>query len=545
MSTLPLRECRGHSKGVLKQTTMTYVKRILFAVATFAVFASPATAKDPKDRMWMALTTVQCGGVSVVIWREVDDPTDYYGTTEYAWDRDDTSGGKFPRVQGFVYNDDTGKAFLNGKQCTGVREELRGIKIGDIKIDDAAQQNSRICFDPGSSHDERELGCSAVIESGHESGRTLSMAFCNRGHVLIEKQEYDRAIADLNQAIAIDPGYACSYNNRGRAFVFKGDYDGALADYNQAVRLDPKFALAYNNRADVWLHKGDLDRTIDDLSTAIRLDSKFVLAYTNRCRAWSAQRNFARAIADCDQAIVLAPSSRTTYLLRGSIFRDMRKYDNAIADYSQVIRLAPNDAEGWRNRGLIWLLKYDDDRGIADYDQAIRLDPNDALSYNNRGQAHLSKGHREQAIADFRKALELQPGQLDAVQGLKRLGLTRFFGSLPLPIDVNLRSNEDYYPAVPGAYDRYDYMPTTSSEMEDRRYMTSPNNPFMKAADKLSRTKGYYMSKERRKAIEEQDKLFHMPAARSPRFERPRRTVVTRPPGLATTHPASARRVIP
>jgi hypothetical protein len=29
---------------------MTYVKRILFAVATFAVFASPATAKDPKDR---------------------------------------------------------------------------------------------------------------------------------------------------------------------------------------------------------------------------------------------------------------------------------------------------------------------------------------------------------------------------------------------------------------------------------------------------------------------------------------------------------------
>jgi len=71
----------------------------------------------------------------------------------------------------------------------------------------------------------------------------------------------------------------------------------------------------------------------------------------------------------------------------------------------------------------IWLLKYDDDRGIADYDQAIRLDPNDALSYNNRGQAHLSKGHREQAIADFRKALELQPGQLDAVQGLKRLGI--------------------------------------------------------------------------------------------------------------------------
>ncbi len=33
------------------------------------------------------------------------------------------------RVQGFVYHDDTGEAFLNGKQCTRVPEVIRGIKI--------------------------------------------------------------------------------------------------------------------------------------------------------------------------------------------------------------------------------------------------------------------------------------------------------------------------------------------------------------------------------------------------------------------------------
>jgi hypothetical protein len=41
---------------------------------------------------------------------DVDDPTDYYGTTEHAWN--DARSGRFPRVQGFVYNDDTGEAFL-------------------------------------------------------------------------------------------------------------------------------------------------------------------------------------------------------------------------------------------------------------------------------------------------------------------------------------------------------------------------------------------------------------------------------------------------
>ena len=52
-------------------------------LAALLVLASPATAKDPKDRMWMALKRVECGNIRAVIWREVDDPTDYYATTEF------------------------------------------------------------------------------------------------------------------------------------------------------------------------------------------------------------------------------------------------------------------------------------------------------------------------------------------------------------------------------------------------------------------------------------------------------------------------------
>jgi hypothetical protein len=102
-------------------------------LAALLTIASTATAKDPKDRMWMALTRVQCDGVSVVIWREVDDPTDYYGTTEHAWDGASASA-RFPRVQGFVYNDKSGEVFLNGKQCTSVPEKLRGIEIRNLKL---------------------------------------------------------------------------------------------------------------------------------------------------------------------------------------------------------------------------------------------------------------------------------------------------------------------------------------------------------------------------------------------------------------------------
>ena len=38
----------------------------------------------------------------------------------------------------------------------------------------------------------------------------------------------DRAIADFNAALTINPNYAEAYNNRGNAYADKGDYDRAI-----------------------------------------------------------------------------------------------------------------------------------------------------------------------------------------------------------------------------------------------------------------------------------------------------------------------------
>jgi tetratricopeptide (TPR) repeat protein len=41
---------------------------------------------------------------------------------------------------------------------------------------------------------------------------------------------------------------AWAYNNRGNVSKNKGDIDRAVADADQAIRLDPKHAMAHNNR---------------------------------------------------------------------------------------------------------------------------------------------------------------------------------------------------------------------------------------------------------------------------------------------------------
>ena len=57
---------------------------------------------------------------------------------------------------------------------------------------------------------------------------------------MIEKGDYDKAIAECSGAIRLDPNYAEAYYKRGLAYGNEGDYDKAIADYTEAIRLDPK-----------------------------------------------------------------------------------------------------------------------------------------------------------------------------------------------------------------------------------------------------------------------------------------------------------------
>src|SRR5258707_1124819 len=95
-------------------------------------------------------------------------------------------------------------------------------------------------------------------------------------------------------------GCASDGHDRGVAWYVKGDYDRAIADYDEAIRLHPRYAPAFNNRGNVWYRKGDKDRAIADYDEAIRLDPKYAPAYTNRGNAWSGKGDNDRAIADYD-----------------------------------------------------------------------------------------------------------------------------------------------------------------------------------------------------------------------------------------------------
>jgi Flp pilus assembly protein TadD len=61
-----------------------------------------------------------------------------------------------------------------------------------------------------------------------------------RGVAYARKSYFDRAIADFNEAIRLDPTDANPLYNRGQARLLKGDKEGGNADMAAAKRLNPE-----------------------------------------------------------------------------------------------------------------------------------------------------------------------------------------------------------------------------------------------------------------------------------------------------------------
>jgi tetratricopeptide (TPR) repeat protein len=70
----------------------------------------------------------------------------------------------------------------------------------------------------------------------------------------------------------LSPRSAITYNDRGGAWACKKEYDKAIADLNEAIRLGPRSAEFHVNRARVGSEKGESGKAREDREQAVRLD---------------------------------------------------------------------------------------------------------------------------------------------------------------------------------------------------------------------------------------------------------------------------------
>ena len=106
----------------------------------------------------------------------------------------------------------------------------------------------------------------------------MATAHGGRARAYRGKGDLDKALADFDEAVKLDPKSALTHVDRGAIYQAKGDLDRAIADYDEAIEIDPNYANAFLSRANAYRDKHDLERTKQDLEAALRLDPQLTAA---------------------------------------------------------------------------------------------------------------------------------------------------------------------------------------------------------------------------------------------------------------------------
>ena len=74
----------------------------------------------------------------------------------------------------------------------------------------------------------------------------------------MREQNYKGAVELLKKSIKLDPDNHIFYSNRAAAYMALEQYEKALADADDCIRLQPTWAKGYSRRAAAKFHLGDL-----------------------------------------------------------------------------------------------------------------------------------------------------------------------------------------------------------------------------------------------------------------------------------------------
>ena len=124
----------------------------------------------------------------------------------------------------------------------------------------------------------------------------------SRGALYAKKGMLDEALAEINEALNIDPNYASAYNDRGIVYIHKDQYARAVADYTRALEIDSGFALAYLNRGLTYSLKGQYEKAIADFSKAVEIDPGDALVYNERGITYYLKKEYEKSWEDVRKA---------------------------------------------------------------------------------------------------------------------------------------------------------------------------------------------------------------------------------------------------
>ncbi len=355
------------------------LKKIPSALRAFA----GAAKNDPTcSAAWILLARLQKGKEAARTWeRAFDAEPDYAHIALYRW------GPERP--------------------WTGFLEELGAYALDGARFRSLCARHLREDIRLSPYHYEA-LDRAARLLKLHP-GRAWSLALAGRALCRLPQgaPEASGARALLDRTVRLLPKRGWVYAWRALADLREGRRDRALADMNEALALDPFYYRTYAWRGGLLRRQGKVRAALNDLDRALEVDDLYPFSWHERSLARRALGDWLGAAQDLDRAFLL--DFRYSWVFSAAREAGAEELARGAGQLAAAVKRHPQSASLRAWSGELRLRAGDHSGALRELEGAARLDPNHGVAQAWLGKALLEAGLYDQAERVLRRAAQLEP----------------------------------------------------------------------------------------------------------------------------------------
>ena len=242
--------------------------------------------------------------------------------------------------------------------------------------------------------------------SNHIEGHILM------GSVFYAQNQREKAFAEINHAIELEPKRVESYLSLARFYIVTNDKAKAEETFQRAISVNNTSGLAHTEYGKYLVQ---LNRSVDaesEMRKAVEVEptnraSRFVLAsfYLVNKQFDKAEVAY-KALADLDKE---KPEGRAVL---ADFYSSINRLDEAVIIYQEVLAKSPDFTQGRYRLGEIMLMRGDTQGATAQIDEILKKDQHDRQALLLRARVRAQTGQvndLQAAVEDLKEVLVQEP----------------------------------------------------------------------------------------------------------------------------------------
>ncbi|MDB9313951.1 tetratricopeptide repeat protein [Spirulina sp. CS-785/01] len=204
--------------------------------------------------------------------------------------------------------------------------------------------------------------------------RSKERGLYQKAHNLIRWQQYEKAIATLDQAIEIKPEFQAAWRDRAFLHHYLQQYHKALEGYKKLTQWQPQNPEYWQNRGVVHGKLKQYEDALACLDQALELNPENSSILEDKAYTLEQSKQYSQALQLYERKIDLNLQDSFAWLRKGVILTHFKRYKEAVLAFDQAITLEGDNPYVWYHKAICFAKQNFSESALEYLQQAIDLD---------------------------------------------------------------------------------------------------------------------------------------------------------------------------